>query len=66
MLTNAATPQFNASNNAGLVSDNCVRTTVFLAAVRLLVGVGSSFQLHSARFTPITLGSVLLRNTTSA
>jgi hypothetical protein len=59
-LDNAANAKFNAGNNAGLVSDNYVRITVFLAAVLFLVGIGSSFKLHSVRYALITFGSVLL------
>jgi hypothetical protein len=47
-------------NNAGLVSDNYVRITVFLAAVLFLVGIGSSFQLTGVRYALIAFGSVLL------
>jgi hypothetical protein len=56
----AATAKFNSGNHAGSVSDEYVRITVFLAAVLFLVGIGSSFQLHSVRYALITIGSVLL------
>jgi hypothetical protein len=59
-LDNEATAKFNAGNNAGLVSDNYVRITVFLAAVLFLVGIGSSFQLAGVRYALIAFGSVLL------
>jgi hypothetical protein len=59
-LDNEATAKFNTGNNAGLVSDNFVRITVFLAAVLFLVGIGSSFQLHSVRYALIAFGTVLL------
>ncbi len=57
---NAATAQFNAGNNAALVSDDYVRITVFLAAVLFLVGIGSSFKLTGVRYALIIFGSVLL------
>jgi hypothetical protein len=59
-LDNAADAKFNAGNHAGLVGDDYVRITVFLAAVLFLVGIGSSFKLHSIRYALITFGSVLL------
>jgi hypothetical protein len=59
-LDNQATAKFNSGNNAGLVSDNYVRITVFLAAVLFLVGIGSSFQLTGVRYALIAFGSVLL------
>jgi hypothetical protein len=59
-LDSAADAKFNAGNEAGLVGDNYVRITVFLAAVLFLVGIGSSFKLHSVRYALITFGSVLL------
>ena len=59
-LDNAATTKFDAGNHAGLVGDDYVRITVFLAAVLFLVGIGSSFKLHGIRYALITFGSVLL------
>jgi hypothetical protein len=59
-LDNAANAKFTAGNNDGLVSDNYIRITVFLAAVLFLVGIGSSFQLPGVRYALITFGSVLL------
>jgi hypothetical protein len=59
-LDNAADAKFEAGNNAGQVGDNYVRITVFLAAVLFLVGIGSSFKLHSIRYALVTFGSVLL------
>ncbi len=56
----AATTKFDAGNHAGLVGDDYVRITVFLAAVLFLVGIGSSFKLHGIRYALITFGSVLL------
>ncbi len=59
-LDNAATTKFDAGNHAGLVGDDYVRITVFLAAVLFLVGIGSSFKLLGVRYALITFGSVLL------
>lgn len=59
-LDNAASAKFDAGNKAGLVGDDYVRITVFLAAVLFLVGIGSSFKLHGIRYALITFGSVLL------
>jgi hypothetical protein len=38
-----------AGNHAGLVGDDYIRITVFLAAVLFLVGIASAFQLHTIR-----------------
>jgi hypothetical protein len=59
-LDSAADSKFEAGNHAGTVSDNYVRITVFLAAVLFLIGIGSSWKLHSVRYALITFGSVLL------
>jgi len=59
-LDNQASAKFQEGNHAGLVSDEYVRITVFLAAVLFLVGIGSSFKLHSVRYALIAVGSVLL------
>jgi hypothetical protein len=49
-----------AGNHAGEVGDDYIRITVFLAAVLFLVGIGSTFKLHTIRYALITIGSVLL------
>jgi hypothetical protein len=59
-LDRAATAKFQSGSQAGLVGDNYVRITVFLAAVLFLVGIGSSFKLHGVRYALIAFGSVLL------
>ena len=59
-LDNQADAKFNAGTQAGQTGDEFVRITVFLAAVLFLVGIGSSFKLHSVRYALITIGSVLL------
>jgi hypothetical protein len=47
-------------NHAAVVGDDYVRITVFLAAVLFLVGIGSTFKLHTIRYALITVGAVLL------
>ncbi|HWG61929.1 MAG TPA: hypothetical protein VG253_09470 [Streptosporangiaceae bacterium] len=59
-LDNAADAKFTSGNHAGLVSDEYVRITVFLAAVLFLVGIGSTFKLINIRYALVTFGSVLL------
>ena len=49
-----------AGNHAGQVGDDYIRITVFLAAVLFLVGIGSTFKLHTVRYALIGVGSVLL------
>ena len=55
-----ATAKFDEGNHAGSVGDEYVRITVFLAAVLFLIGIGSSFQMHSVRYALIAIGTVLL------
>ena len=59
-LDRAADAKFDQGNHDGLVSDDYIRITVFLAAVLFLVGIGSSFKLHSIRYALITFGSAVL------
>ena len=59
-LDNAANAKFDEGNHAGQIGDNYVRITVFLAAVLFLVGIGSSFKLHTIRYALVTFGSALL------
>jgi hypothetical protein len=49
-----------AGNHAGVVGDDYIRITVFLAAVLFLVGIGSTFKLHTIRYALIGIGSLLL------
>jgi hypothetical protein len=49
-----------AGNHAAVVGDDYVRITVFLAAVLFLVGIGSTFKLHTIRYALIGIGSLLL------
>ena len=59
-LDNLASAKFTAGNADAQVGDNYVRITLFLAAVLFLVGIGSSFKMHSVRYALIAVGSVLL------
>ncbi|MBV8943277.1 MAG: hypothetical protein JO342_05940 [Solirubrobacterales bacterium] len=59
-LDTAANVKFDEGNHAGLVSDEYIRITVFLAAVLFLVGIGSSFKLYSIRYALISFGTALL------
>jgi hypothetical protein len=49
-----------AGHRAGVVGDDYIRITVFLAAVLFLVGIGSTFKLHTIRYALIGVGSLLL------
>jgi hypothetical protein len=49
-----------AGQHAGVVGDDYIRITVFLAAVLFLVGIGSTFKLHIIRYALIGIGSLLL------
>jgi hypothetical protein len=49
-----------AGDHAGQVGDSYIRITVFLAAVLFLVGIGSTFKLHTIRYALIGVGVVLL------
>ena len=49
-----------AGDHSGVVGDDYIRITVFLAAVLFLVGIGSTFKLHTIRYALIGIGSVLL------
>ena len=51
-LDNQANAEFAAGNHGGLVADDYVRITVFLAAVLFLVGIGSTFKLFNIPGTP--------------
>lgn len=59
-LDRKANAKFGSGNHAGTVGDDYVRITVFLAAVLFLVGIGSSFKLHSIRYALIVFGTTLL------
>jgi hypothetical protein len=49
-----------AGNHAGVVGDDYIRITVFLAAVLFLVGIGSTFKLPTIRYALLAFGSLLL------
>ena len=59
-LDTKATATFQAGTQAGLTSDDYIRITVLLAAVLFLVGISSSFKLHSVRYALIAFGSAVL------
>jgi hypothetical protein len=59
-LDREATAKFNEGTHGGEISDNYIRITVFLAAVLFLVGIGSTFKIHSIRYALVTFGLVLL------
>jgi hypothetical protein len=59
-LDREATAKFNEGTHAGEISDNYIRITVFLAAVLFLVGIGSTFKIHSIRYALVTFGLLLL------
>jgi hypothetical protein len=59
-LDTAADAKFDEGNHSGQIGDNYVRITVFLAAVLFLVGIGSSFKLHTIRYALVIFGSALL------
>lgn len=55
-----ATALFSEGQSAAGTADKYVRLTVFLAAVLFLVGIGSRFPIHIARYGLITVAGVLL------
>jgi hypothetical protein len=59
-LDAAAAAKFDRGTRDGVISDDYIRITVFLAAVLFLVGIGSTFKLHQIRYALITFGTVLL------
>ena len=60
MHDSEADAKFSTGNHDGLVGDDYVRITVFLAAVLFLVGIGSTFKLYGVRYSLIGFGCVLL------
>ena len=59
-LDREAVAASDAGNHAGEVGDDYIRITVFLPAVLYLVGIGSTVKLHTIRYAPISVGSLLL------
>ena len=59
-LDKEADEKFSTGSTDGLVGDNYVRITVFLAAVLFLVGIGSTFKLYGVRYALISFGSIML------
>jgi len=59
-LDAAADAHFAAGQSAAATSDDYVRTTVVLASVLFLVGIGSHFRGRGVRLALISVGAVLL------
>jgi hypothetical protein len=59
-LDREAVAASDTGNHAGQVGDDYVRITVFLAAVLFMIGIGSTFKLHTVRYALISIGSLLL------
>jgi hypothetical protein len=60
VLDSRATAKFDEGTRGGEISDNYIRITVFLAAVLFLVGIGSTFKIHTIRYALVTFGLALL------
>ena len=60
VLDRRATAKFDEGTRGGEISDNYIRITVFLAAVLFLVGIGSTFKIHTIRYALVTFGLALL------
>jgi hypothetical protein len=59
-LNAVADAQYSAGETAGSNSDGYVRTTVYLATVLFLAGIGSHFSYRSIRYGLATVGSAIL------
>jgi hypothetical protein len=59
-LDATAEEKFQEGSHDGLVSDDYIRITVFLAAVLFLVGIGSMFKLTNARYALVGVGTGML------
>ena len=59
-LDREAVAAAEAGHHTGVVGDDYIRITVFLAAVLFLVGIGSTFKLPTIRYALIAIGSLLL------
>ena len=59
-LDDAADQHAVVGEHAGVVADQYVRITVFLAGVLFLIGIGSTFSLAGVRYALLALGGVLL------
>ena len=59
-LNAQATADYNAGQKAGGNSDSYVRTTVYLATVLFLAGIGSHFSYRAIRYGLAGVGSAIL------
>ncbi len=59
-LNAQATIDYNAGEKDGANSDSYVRTTVYLATVLFLAGIGSHFAYRNIRYGLAAVGSVIL------
>jgi hypothetical protein len=59
-LDKAADERYAEGQHAAETADNYVRTTVILASVLFLVGIGSHFPIRGVRIALIVVGFVLL------
>ena len=60
MLNAKATADYSAGEKAGANADNYVLTTVYLATVLFLAGIGSHFGFRAIRLTLAGVGSAIL------
>jgi hypothetical protein len=59
-LNATATAEYTAGEHAGSTSDNYVRTTVYLATVLFLAGLGGHFGYRAIRYGLAGVGTVIL------
>jgi hypothetical protein len=59
-LNAQATAEYTRGEKAGATSDNYVRTTVYLATVLFLAGLGGHFGYRTIRYGLATVGTVIL------
>jgi hypothetical protein len=59
-LNAKAAADYTAGEHAGSTSDNYVRTTVYLATVLFLAGLGGHFGYRAIRYGLATVGTVIL------
>jgi hypothetical protein len=59
-LDQAAATRSASGAHSGVVGDQYVRITVFLAGVLFIVGIGSTFTIPGVRYALLSLGATLL------
>jgi hypothetical protein len=59
-LNDQATAEYAAGEHAGSTSDNYVRTTVYLATVLFLAGLGGHFAYRAIRYGLAGVGTIIL------